>query len=333
MNGRLENEIKNKEKIQVLLKPLPEYVTDYYYHLAASGILSKSCAEYIRILKRFLSVIEEEKGSIKINEITSKDINKFIVGKQIKKSDNGIAKTTGAYQKTLYSALNKFFDFLYNNNYIDDNPMKTIERPKVKDNVKRIYLTADDMNKILSVVDNGVGSNRAKARQDKWRTRDRAILLLFMNTGIRETALSEINIDDVDFENNTITIIDKTEKTHSFKMNKKLSLALKLWIIHRKHYLKDNETDALFISNHNTRISIDAISDIVRKYSKEALGYELSPHKLRAAFATILYEQTGDLEFVRIAIGHKNIETTKIYAVENRMEKERASSIMESLIG
>ena len=333
MNGRMENDIKNRMKAEQLLKNMPSCVSDFYYYISASGELPKSCLEYIRVLKRFFEYFTHDVKNIKIENISQNDITNFLVDRQTKTKGGTIVKTTSSYQKHIYNAIKKFFDFLHESELISKNPMAIIKRPKGEDNVKRYHLTIEDMNNILQAVRCGAGSDRARARQFKWKSRDMAIMTTFMYTGMRETALSEINVEDIDLENRTITVIDKRETTHTYSVNNTLEKILREWMDYRTEVLKLKPEGAFFVSEYLNRISIDAIQRIVRKYSKEGLGYELSPHKIRAAFATILYDQTRDLEFVRRAIGHKKIETTKIYAVESEHEKERASLILESLIG
>ena len=117
-------------------------------------------------------------------------------------------------------------------------------------------------------------------------------------TGMRETALTEINVNDVDFANGTVKIIDKLHKTHVYKMNRAIREALENWIADREEKLAGQKIDALFISNQKKRVSAKCVVRIVSKYSLEGLGYSISPHKLRAAFCTILYGDTKDVEFV-----------------------------------
>ena len=68
------------------------------------------------------------------------------------------------------------------------------------------------------------------------------------------------------------------------------------------------------------------ISDVVEKYAG------VSPHKLRSGFCSILYKKTGDIEFVRRAVGHANSATTARYIVTNGEEKQNAAEIMGSII-
>lgn len=90
-------------------------------------------------------------------------------------------------------------------------------------------------------------------------------------------------------------------------------------------------SDALFISVQRSRISPRAVSDLVKKYSKAGIGTEISPHKLRSAFCTILYDETKDINFVSQAVGHKNIETTQRYIVNDGQTKKKAVSLLDDI--
>lgn len=211
--------------------------------------------------------------------------------------------------------------------------MDCIERPKSRDVVKRRHLDSFDINLLLECIDGGAGSDRSKNRQEKWKLRDKAIIVLLAMTGMRETALLEINLEDLDFDNGTIKVIDKRHKTHIYKMNETIRKTLMDWIEDRQTKLSSIDTDALFISNRRQRLGTKSLVGIVEKYSLEGLGYKISPHKLRAAFCTILYDQTGDIEFVRRAVGHSCIETTQRYIVDDDTRKDEAALIMEKLFG
>ena len=246
-------------------------------------------------------------------------------------SKGNVKETSFSYRKQIHSILNSFFEYLRKKKIITENPMDCIERPTSRDVVKRVPLDVDHLNCILESVDKADVGIRCK----KWKIRDKAILTLFMMTGIRRAALTEINLEDLNFTLKTITVIDKRHKTHIYKMNNQLETALRDWIEDRGQKIADIKTDALFISEKKKRISEEAVRDVVKKYSRVALGREreISPHKLRGAFCTILYEQTKDIEFVRRAVGHNNIETTQRYIVDDNRAKDEAAYIMENILG
>ena len=206
MTGRLENQIKTEQKIKRTLKSLPQIVADFYYNISTSTE-PKSCYMYIMIIKGFIEFIEEL--NISVNDIDETVVTRYLKTKEQKTNKEGqVQSTSFSYRKVVYAALNNFLFYLKKKKIIKDNPMDEIKPVRNSDNVKRIRLTANDMENIISAVDRGVGSHRAIETQRPWRSRDKAILLLFIYTGMRETALTEINLNEIDFENNTFKIID-----------------------------------------------------------------------------------------------------------------------------
>ena len=106
---------------------------------------------------------------------------------------------------------------------------------------------------------------------------------------------------------------------------------LNVWLQDREQILKmlGKESDALFINYNGDRMSSNNIERMVKRYTKHAIGTPISPHKLRAGFCSILYNETHDLEFVRRAVGHSDISTTQRYVVTDNQESLRANQIME----
>lgn len=333
MNGRLEHKIKNEEWIANNLKELPLCVSQYYYSRSSSKE-SKGSVEYIKKIRAFLRFISNDTKSIDITQITEEDVSKYLHSVEQTVDNNGnVRETTFAYRKQIHSILNSFFEYLRKRKIITDNPMNCIERPASKDVVKRKHLDSFDIHFLLECIEDGAGTEIQKNRQENWKLRDKAIIVLLAMTGMRETALIEINMEDLDFYNGTIKVIDKRHKTHIYKMNGAIRNALTDWIKDRELKLSGKPVDALFISNRRQRLSVKSLVAIVEKYSLEALGYSISPHKIRAAFCTILYEKTGDIEFVRRAVGHSCIETTQRYVVDDDTAKDEAVTIMSQIFG
>ena len=248
--------------------------------------------------------------------------------------NGNIVETSFSYRKQNHTILNSFFTFLFKKGYIDKNPMELIERETGKDHPYRVFLKEKDLKKILKSAKRGAGTTRMINRQTKWKERDLSVLMLFMQTGMRETALSEINIDDIDFENKMLTIIDKGHEKHQYILSDEMIDMINEWLYNRKELLTGyNDTDALFISSNRTRINAASISHIVKKYAKDALGYEVSPHKLRAAYCNILLNKTGNLYLVSRLVGHKRPDTTEIYLDDTSIDdKAMAAKLISSSI-
>ena len=280
---------------------------------------------------------QDDLKNIDISNITRLDVSKFLDSISYTIDNNGSKKESSlSYRQGYHSILKSFFDYLYDNQYINENPLQRIKRPKGEDYVHRIFLNEYELKDVLLAVETGAGNDRCVSRQYKWQNRDRVIMMLFIQTGIRETALSEINVEDIDFGTHTIkSVIEKGHKDKIFKMSSKLEGAMIEWIDTREKLLNGKEEDALFISSERKRISQRSLYEIVGKFTKEALGYSVSPHKLRAAFANLMLEKTnGNIYVVQQLLGHSRTDTTaKIYVKDNRNKyNDLAANIIEETI-
>lgn len=326
MNGRYEHELRTNNNIEYILKDKPAYLKKYYTKIRTTKE-PLTCLEYIRKINAFLSFVEKD-----ITNITVRDIDDYMNSIYYIKTSKGEEKrSSSSYRQSVYSALNSFFEYLYSRNEINQNPMIGIDRPKNTDHVIRKALDLNDFNAILGIVRTGVGSKAAKNKQAKWIERDLLIMYLFMNTGMRKTALSEINIEDINFDSKILTVIDKRNKKLEYNITPNLEILINDWLYKRAILLKGKKENALFISDKYNRISERAIYNLVQKYSEGALGYSISPHKLRASFVTIFYQASGcDIKATCEAVGHSNIATTSLYIVNKNDSRKTASNFMSS---
>lgn len=328
MEGRLEHELQIKETISNLLSSMPDYVSDFYYKIQVSNEPT-TCLQYIRIINRFLLYIKKD-----ARDVTSDDIGKYFNEINFTKDRSGsIKKTTSSYKRNVWAALNNFFSYLKGKGDIDENPMKNIGKPKYSDKVEKKPLSISDLNDMLNAVKTGAGSDLAIKRQEKWKERDMLILALFMNTGMRNTALSEINVSDFSFEKKSLTIRDKRNKIEEYDLTYEMEKLLRSWLKKRDMILDGKKVDALFISAKRNRLAPRSIFDIINKYSEEALSYKISPHKLRGSFISIYYKASGyDIEATRKAVGHSSVATTSRYITqENKPRKEAVQYMSRNL--
>lgn len=244
----------------------------------------------------------------------------------------GVKYTSFSYRKQIWSILNSFFDFLDKKRYIESNPVRLIERPTKKDKVSHVFLKQSDLDSMVQAVINGAGSDKAKEHQKEWKERDLAILYTFMFTGMRVSALSEIDINRIDFENNIIEVTDKEHKENTYTIPAKLKEVLLAWIDKRNELLGDIECDALFISRNRERINSNTVRHLIKKYSNEGIGQKVAPHRIRAAFGNIIYEKTKDIELTSRAMKHEGIQTTRIYMESDEMKvNNQVASILENV--
>ena len=342
MQGRLENELKKDKKIQSILATLPPQLAGWNDSLEVADKTPDTRLDYLRKVRAFLETVEKIPRNYDLTKLNTDTIIHFLKGIRVKEKviNNQVVttQTSDSYKMTYWYCLNSLCRYLLQIGILNHNPMENIGKPKNHDleriNEHRVLLTLEDFKKILTEIDYDTSQIMCNGTV-YLNNRDKAIMLMFMTTGMRKTALTEINIDDIDMESSTLYVIDKGDKPHQYVLNDELREALSLWLEDRNRVLNytGKDTNALFVSAKGSRISGDAVSDIVKKYTQKALGKALSPHKLRSGFCSIMYSKTHDVEFVRRAVGHSNVATTQRYIVTDRDEKKRSAQIMSDLLG
>jgi integrase/recombinase XerC len=237
----------------------------------------------------------------------------------------------------VYSALKKYGKYLVASSQLERNPMDFIDRPKPIESQKTVakrevgYLSKKEISKYVASVECGVGTKLSKSRQKEWKERDLAIVMIFLNTGIRCSALMKIDIDSIDFHNQTLTVTDKESYVNQYELSTELLDIIKAWIKKREEILDGKEINALFIANRKTRLDQASIYRIVNKYAENIKGKHITPHKLRATYGTQLYDATKDIYFVQGCMKHSNPKTTELYIRGTKNQTKTASDIMKNI--
>ena len=251
-------------------------------------------------------------------------------------------KFSSSNQITKYSAIKRFAEYLEASERLENNFMVKAKRPKFVETKEQIdkreqkILTPAEIQKVIKDIEYGISNHRKLWFQEEYRSRDMAIVLLFLSTGIRGSALQYLNVEDIDLDEGIITVTDKGDKVNEHNLPDTTIIILEKWLIKRKELLKQKGKEnehALFISNQRKRMSYSSINNVVCKYCSNVTGRQITPHVLRATYGTILYNKTHDIEFVRQQMNHNSIETTKRYIRGNGKEnRKKAADIMGGII-
>lgn len=204
------------------------------------------------------------------------------------------------------ASLRTFYNYLTNKiKVIDKNITLELESPKIP---KRnpIYLNFHESKSLLSSIN----------PENKFYLRDYCMIIIFLNCALRLSELCSININDIDWENNSLNIVGKGDKERIIYLNNAVLHAIKNYLNDRNSYkIHNDHKEALFISSKGTRISNRAVQLIVKKYSKNAnIDKSITPHKLRHTSATLMFKHGKiDIRTLQKVLGHENISTTQIY--------------------
>lgn len=304
----------------------PEVIKDFLgYMQNIKGKSQKTVDEYYLDLRTFFRYIKILKGLEKtdaefeninisdidislIKTITLTDIYSFM-DYAIRDRHNG-AKTRS--RKT--SSIKSFFSYLANKRcLIATNPAEELEVPKTKKSLPK-FLTLEQSIELLNSVDG------------KFKERDYCILTIFLNCGLRLSELVGLNCNDINFNDNVLTVTGKGNKQRIVYLNDACVDAIKNYLKVRPNDTK--EKNALFISHLNKRMGNQSVQNVVYKYLKkiglDGNGY--SVHKLRHTAATLMYRHGDvDIRVLQEMLGHENLGTTEIYTHLSNEQLEKAA--------
>ena len=229
--------------------------------------------------------------------------------------------TIREYMATLYQAKRKktsisrklatlrtFFRFLCREQVLEMNPARLVSSPRLEKRLPKV-ISIDEVIKFVETPD-------AETELGK---RDRAILELLYATGCRVSEVAGMNLEDIDFNHETIRVRGKGRKERFVPFGSKAKEALAKYIDVRGTLLAvapehKREHKAVFLNYQGTRITTRSIGRLVDKYCKEcAMANNISPHSLRHSFATHLLSAGADLRAIQELLGHARLSTTQIY--------------------
>ena len=323
MNGRLEHELKVEEKIDTKLKTLPIIFTEFYYYLKSDKSIN-TIIRYIGYVEDFMNYVTDGSNDNEFyKNIEASTIRRYLSSLGKKMVDGQIKKMGPEMQATRWSAINTFFKFLVMEDMIDQNPMLKTRRPKTNVEHKITYLEPNEIETVMKSIETDANS--------RLKNRELCIVSLALSTGLRISAISQMNIEDIDFETNTIRVIEKEELYRDIHIGTKMRGLLLSWIKDRELYFNGESNGPLFISQHRCRLSNDSIRNIVDKYTK-VLGRHIKVHDLRKSAATNLARQGFDIRTIQEFVGHKSVATTQRYVAVLNEEKKRATAALDQLI-
>lgn len=321
-----------------LMSPL---LREYYNHKLSVEFRSvRTVEEYMLDLRVFFKfIIASRRG----DEVQGEEFDKIPLNcvdvefaKSVKRHEvydylSYISTVRGDSQRTSarkLSSVKMLFKYTCSTmRYFKENPAADIERSGVKTRDPK-FLTLDETHMLLDAI-NADEKSRTKER-------DFAIIMLFLNTGVRLAELVGINIEDFDNGYTKLMVTGKRNKQRIVYINDGVREALDEYMpIRDTVECTEKGKNPLFLSNRKQRISRKTVQWLVYKYLDEAgLGYKkLSTHKLRHTAATLMYREGGvDVRVLQEVLGHEQLNTTQIYThvLNEDIEKAAKSNPLNS---
>ena len=255
------------------------------------GLSENTIEAYKRDLSSFIDYCIN-KGLSDFSQIKIVDVNAFI----LKLRENKISPRSIVRK---IASLRGFFKWLSANEYIEKNPVNSLEQPKL----------AKKLPKVMSIeeITNILNSNLNKE--------EKLIVELLYDCGLRVSELVNLKISNIDINSKYIQCIGKGSKERIIPFGKKAKLAINQYLKIRELYILKNSLENykyLFVQENGKRLTRQNVYSFIRKQG-EKIHKHISPHTLRHSFATHLLENGADLRVVQELLGHSDVATTQLY--------------------
>ena len=308
---------------QILDEDLPDFCSEYFVGISSrTTSLTRLNYAYdirtffsylVRKIPRFQSKTTKEISPADLESLSPFEIEAFLNYVSIYKDADGNVVRNGERGKSRkLSAIRSLIKFFEKKQVIRYNPTSSVDTPKLHDK-EIVRLDSNEVSTMLDVVESGDGlSERQQKYTENSRVRDLAMVSLLLGTGIRVSELVGIDTTDINFNDLSFTVTRKGGARVILYFSEEVAGYLYDYYQLRMANEKVKDTNALFLSLQNKRITTRAVENVVKKYSQIAAPLKkITPHKLRSTYGTQLYRETGDIYVVAAVLGHRDVNTTK----------------------
>lgn len=212
------------------------------------------------------------------------------------------------------AALRKFFRFLKKEDYLERNPVETIERPAPYQGIPN-YLTPEEGSRLLEAPE--VETDRG--------LRDRAILETLYGSGLRVSELTSLEAEDVRLERNEVRVTGKGNKERIVPIGRESKKWMKRYSKNfRSRIVENRGVNEFFVTSNGNSLSRERVWQLVEKYAARAGLNDVSPHTLRHSFATHLLNNGADIRSIQKMLGHSDLGTTADFYLHMKDELKTA---------
>lgn len=202
------------------------------------------------------------------------------------------------------SALRTFYKYLRRVGRVDTNPMEKVTAPKKRKPLPH-FVRESEMDRLLELT---------KEDRTFKGIRDRLILMVFYETGIRRAELLGMTDASVDLVTRQIKVTGKRNKQRIVPFGEELEKEFVAYMAAREELQGAMSPTALFVNENGTAMNESQVSNVVKKHLSMVTTIEKkSPHVLRHSFATAMLNNHADLTSIQKLLGHESVATTEIY--------------------
>lgn len=308
-------------------------ITGFVQFKQAEGLSPRTIDSYYRDLKLWL----EFQADIEVEKITTQDVRKylaFLINDYVPRriTGNNDRKLSPKTVHNVWITLMAFFHWVSDEFQIP-NIMKGVPGPKYEEPPVEPF-TKEEVEALLKACEFCRESKTDRRHKFTMRRvtryRDRAIILMLLDTGLRASELCSLLIGDLDMSTGKVTV--KHGETGGAKGRK--GRIVYIGKVARKsvwRYLADredgeNQAAPLFIGKFNRELTRDSLRQIINALGEKANVKNCYPHRFRHTMAIRYLRAGGDLFTLQALLGHSSLEVVQIYARISGLDIEQMHS-------
>lgn len=311
--------------------PLPQLAEDFLLAKRSSGCSEKTVSWYRDNLLAYMRFLEKEGESPILRSFTAEGVQRFTVhlqGRRVKYPGNQFRRVVGEglSSHTIFgyvATLGVFATWLALEGYTDRNVLQGLPRPKKRKTVIGA-LSQGEIQRLLAQIPKHTGLG----------ARDRAILIVFLDTGLRASELCSLSLDGVRLDEGYLKVLGKGNRERIVPVGANAARA----ILRYRDFFRPEPArphiDNLFLSVHGEEMTPGALRNLLRRWARKAGIKSINVHKLRHTFALQYLMAGGDAFSLQKILGHTSMEMTRNYVnmlADHLLEQHRLHSPMDRL--
>ena len=337
-----QTDVENTLRLRDVLNTLPPFCKDFFRAIEPRTT-TKTRISYAYDIRIFFQFLLEQNPAFKdwsmdaftvdvLDQITALDLEEYEEYLKVYQAGDKTETNGERGLKRKMSSLRSFYAYYFKREMIHTNPTVLVDVPKIHQK-SIIRLEADEVAMLLDYIEHGGDdlTGQKKVYYEKTKDRDLALVTLLLGTGVRVSECVGLDIEDVDFKNNGIKVTRKGGNEMVVYFGPEVEKALRNYLEVRKNIVPvEGHEHALFYSTQRKRIGVQAVENLVKKYSRQVTTTKkITPHKLRSTYGTALYQETGDIYLVADVLGHKDVNTTKKHyaALDDSRRRQAATAV------
>jgi len=271
--------------------PTLSAVIDHYIKAKKAQRISKNTLkDYTNAYRKLMEQIGGEKP---FEEITTEDIIEFLG------NCKNISKKTVLNHHT---ALSSLWNWAKDNSLVEKNIIRLIPPPR------------PEKREIIPLSESEIQALFHTVRESEFYLRDRLILLLFLDTGIRLSELAQLHIKDINLTGDTyLVVFGKGSKERRIPVSQITADAIKEYLKSRGIMDSDSRNLALLINQQGEPLTGSGIRKVLLRLSKQAKISHVHPHRLRHTFAIWYIRYGGNIYALQRILGHSTLDMVKRY--------------------